>query len=138
MRWKMCEGVLHCALKALFSLFITTKQEWRLHIHPLSIEYLQKSSVRDLKNHQLSVIVKPKKREKDAFSNLAGLQYSYNTLAVLHSSLFLLSGGFERGRKGKGGVGRGNPLLRQTLSAVPNTETDRGEKEITSTWQTRC
>lgn len=90
------------------------------------------------------MIVKPKKKGKDVFSNLAGLKFSYNSshlspLLLLH----LLSEGFETVRKkeGKkeGGEGwTGNPLLRQTLSAVPNAEIDRGAKEITSTSQTRC
>lgn len=63
----------------------------------------------------------------------------YNSLTILHTSLFiLLSGGFEKGKKEAGRGEWGILFLRRTLSAVPNTETDRGDKEITSTCQTRC
>lgn len=66
-------------------------------------------------------------------SNLAGLEV-LEFFTALSTSYRKDLRGEERGREGW----TGNPLLKQTLSAVPNTETDRGEKEITSTCQTRC
>lgn len=81
------------------------------------------------------MIVKAKRRKEKML--LFQIQQDYNSsqLSLSVLPLHLLSQGVERGRKREG---RGNPLLRRTLSAVPNTETDRAEKEITATRQTRC
>lgn len=56
------------------------------------------------------------------FSNLAGLQF-FTPLFSFSSSY---QGGFEREERWREGW-TGNLLLRQHLSTVPNTKTERGE-----------
>lgn len=93
-----------------------------------------KSSVRDLKKtHRLSDCEAGKERKRCIFK--------FSRPAILLQFFTPLFSSYQEDLRVKEEGGRGwtgNPLLRQTLSAVPNTETDRGEKEITSTCQTRC
>ena len=107
--------MLHLEGKALFSpVSTTTKQD----IHPLLIFasiYKEALLVRAYCDCEAL-----KRKEQTLFSNLAGLQF-FTALSSLATSYQKDLRGEERKREGW----TGNPLLRQTLSAVPNTETDR-------------
>lgn len=118
------ESLWRCTLlcsKSFVVLVNTTKHEW------------------GFKNRRFSAIAKPKKEWKRCIFKYSRLTVLLQFFTPPFLLLHLLSEGFESGGKGGAREGlTGNPLLRQTLSAVRNTETDRGEKEITSTCQTRC
>lgn len=102
-KWAIVEGVVAESLWRCASL---CSKSFILPVNTTKA-YLQKnfpkSAVRGFKNRWLSVIVKPNKKGKDAFSNLAALQFSYNSSHLSPPSPPPIWRIWE-GRKREGGV----------------------------------